>query len=105
VGAASLVLVKPPPVRAALVEATFDLASQARAHLLHARGMAPRLPAAAAAALLPAEPVAAFLDRLEAQRFDVFAGGGGLGPWRDGRPHARLTLHAKLLKHALLNTF
>ena len=98
-------LVKPPAVRAALAEATFDLASQARAHLLHARDRAPRLPAAAASALLPAEPVAAFLARLEAQRFDVFAGGGGLGPWKDGRPHARVLLQATLLKHTLFNTF
>jgi len=105
IGAASLVLVKPAPVRAALAEATFDLASQARAHLVHARDMAPRLPAAAAAALLPAEPVAAFLARLEAQNFDVFAGGGGLGPWKDGRPHARLLLQAALLKHAVFNTY
>ena len=81
-----------------------DLACQARAHLDHARAMAASLPPDAAAALLPAEPISFFLDRLEAQGFDVFRD-GGLGPWADGRPYARLALQFKLLKHAVKNTY
>jgi ribulose-5-phosphate 4-epimerase/fuculose-1-phosphate aldolase len=52
----------------------------------------------------PLETVHAFLARLEAQDFDVFAS-GGLGPWVDCRPHARLLLHSSLLWHTVRNTF
>ena len=62
------------------------------------------LPLAARAALLPAVPADRFLRRLERQGFDVFAE-GGLGPWRDGRPYARLLLHAELLAKTVSNDF
>ena len=82
----------------------YDLACQARAHLQHAHDMSAHVPEAAKAALLPAVPASAFLRRLEAQGFDIFKE-SGLGPWRDGRPYARLALQAQLIKHTLRNTY
>lgn len=104
IGASTLLLHKDAAVMEKIRGVTFDLACQARAHLDHARAMATSLPPDAAAALLPAEPISFFLDRLEAQGFDVFRE-GGLGPWADGRPYARLALQFKLLKHAVKNTY
>ena len=101
--AAALHVAKPARVREALAGVVFDLACVARDHLQHARAMAGSLPPAAHAALLPAVPVSAFLARLERQGFDVFA--GGLGPWVDGRPHARLQLMAALVWHTARNTY
>ena len=95
---------KEPRVRTALAGVVFDMACQARAHLEHAREMSPKVPQAARAALLPAVPLEAFLSRLEQQQFDVFAA-GGLGPWVDGRPYARLLLQTKLLWHTMKNTY
>ena len=105
VGASSLTLQKSPAVREALRSACFDLACTARAHLLHAREQAPRLPPAAHAALLPATAVGRFLDRLEAQNFDPFIQGKGLGPWVDDRVGAPLRLHGDLLWKTLRNEY
>jgi hypothetical protein len=102
--AASLFLLRPPRVREALAGVVYELACQARDHVAHARAMAASLPPAAHAALLPAVPVSAFLARLERQNFDACAS-GGLGPWVDGRPHARLLLQGSLLWHTARNTF
>ncbi len=82
----------------------YDLACMAQDHLKHARAMSAQLPREAHAALLPAVPVSAFLARLEQQHFDVFAA-GGLGPWVDGRPYARLALMGSLLWHTVRNTY
>ena len=104
VGASSWKLSKPPRIRAALADVVFDMASQAQAHLDHARAMSPRLPQASRAALLPAVPLQAFLSRLEQQQFDVFSV-GGLGPWADGRPYARISLQSALIYHTLRNSY
>jgi phytoene/squalene synthetase len=92
-------------VQTKLASAAFDLACTARAHLSHARDMAPKLPPAAAAALLPAAPLGLYLSALERQHFDLFAGRGGLGPWVDERPHARMLLQAELLWRTFKNTY
>ncbi len=102
--AGGLFLLRPPRVREALAGVVYDLACQAREHIAHARAMAGALPPAAHAALLPAVPVSAFLARLERQNFDACAS-GGLGPWVDGRPHARLLLLGSLVWHTARNTF
>ena len=102
--AGALFLLRPPRVREALAGVVFDLACQAREHLRHARALAGALPPAAHAALLPAVPVAAFLARLEQQNFDALAT-GGLGPWLDGRPHARLLLMGSLMWHTARNSY
>ena len=105
VGASSLTLQKSPAVREALRSACFDLACTARAHLLHAREQAPRLPHAAHSALLPAAAIGRFLDRLESQNFDPFIEGKGLGPWVDDRVGAPLRLHVDLVWKTLRNEF
>lgn len=103
-GASSLILHKSPETVAKIKGAVFDLACQALAHIEHARDLAPRVPHQAVPALLPAVPVHRFLRRLEHQQYDVFAA-GGLGPWQDGRPYARLLLQLDLLKHTVRNTY
>lgn len=96
VGARTLHVHQTPRVERGLRGAVEALAGSAGAHLSAARALAPRLPPAAAAALLPAVAVDAFLARLRANAYDPFAG-GGLGPWIDARPHARIALHSKLI--------
>jgi len=89
---------------AAIRLAVADVASGARRHLAAARAMSAALPHEAAPALLPAVPVARFLDRLQTQDHDIFAAGPA-GPWRDTRALARLYLQLELLRHTLLGTF
>lgn len=103
-GASDLVLHKDEEIMKAIREVTFDMACQAKAHLDHAREMAHLLPTEAKAGLLPAVGIGRFLDRLEAQNFDVFST-NGLGPWQDGRPYARFLLQLDYVKHTITNTF
>jgi len=104
VGAQAWQLSKSPRVRSAIADVVFDMASQARAHLDHARSLSSSLPQSSKAALLHAQPLQAFLTRLEQQRFDVFSS-GGLGPWVDGRPHARVLLQGSLIYHTMRDSF
>ena len=98
-----LVLHKDPQVAQRITDAVFDLACQARAHTRHARDMAANVPAAAVPALLPAVTVERFLTQLELQQFNIFS--GGLGPWMDSRPLARLYLQGELLLHTVRGTY
>jgi phytoene/squalene synthetase len=103
-GASQLVLAKSPEIMSLIREVVFDVACQAKAHIDHARGMQKLVPSAARAALLPAVCVDRFLRRLEAQNFDIFSG-GGVGPWSDGRPYARLLLQSELLRFTVTNSY
>ena len=88
-----------------LQEAVFELACVARSHIEHARQLRRDVPYAATAALLPAVPIWRFLDRLEAQGFDIVQASAQSGSWSDGRPLARVYLQLDLLRHALKGTY
>ncbi len=104
IGASQMVLHKPPETVERIQSVVADLAQTARSHINAARQVSSTLPPSAAAALLPAVPASRFLDRLAAQRYDVFSA-GGLGPWQDGRAGAKLFLQLDLLRHTLRNSY
>jgi hypothetical protein len=81
-----------------------QLSQLALEHVDLAKAAQPQVPSAGRAALLPATPIAHFLQRLEQQRFDLFEH-GGLAQWRDGRPHALVLLQGRLLLHTVRNTY
>lgn len=96
-------VVKPPAVMAGYRKAARTLAEAASARLAAARALQPSVPHAASAALLPAVPLERFLARLSALDHDVL--GQGIGPWRDQRALARVSLLLSLLGHTLRGTY